>query len=64
MRTLQKELDDLRELRTREKEMESQRARDDEDEIQILRERCESLEQQRGTDQSEVRSLYLMSKIF
>ncbi|KAJ3867975.1 hypothetical protein EV359DRAFT_70843 [Lentinula novae-zelandiae] len=48
MRTLQKELDDLRETRQREKERESRRAREDEEELQILRDRLESLEEERA----------------
>ncbi|KIJ15449.1 hypothetical protein PAXINDRAFT_168952 [Paxillus involutus ATCC 200175] len=47
MRALQKELDELRELRAREKEREMKRAQDDEEELQILRDRCESLEEER-----------------
>ncbi|EGO26492.1 hypothetical protein SERLADRAFT_463619 [Serpula lacrymans var. lacrymans S7.9] len=48
MRSLQKELDDLRELRAREKEREVRRTQDDEEELQILRDRCERLEEERG----------------
>ncbi|KIK80426.1 hypothetical protein PAXRUDRAFT_833539 [Paxillus rubicundulus Ve08.2h10] len=47
MRTLHKELDELRELRAREKEREIKRAQHDEEELQILRDRCESLEEER-----------------
>ncbi|KAH7907886.1 hypothetical protein BJ138DRAFT_1116316 [Hygrophoropsis aurantiaca] len=58
MRSLQKELEDLRELRTREKEREARRVQDDEDELQILRDRCERLEQERegghGRDDPEI----------
>ncbi|KAG6333822.1 hypothetical protein ID866_5270 [Astraeus odoratus] len=46
MRVLQKELDEVRELRARERERESKRAREDEEELQILRDRCECLEQE------------------
>ncbi|KAF8839446.1 hypothetical protein BDN67DRAFT_953449 [Paxillus ammoniavirescens] len=49
MRALQKELDELRDLRAREKEREMKRAQDDEEELQILRDRCESLEEERET---------------
>ncbi|KAF9017999.1 hypothetical protein BDZ89DRAFT_1165453 [Hymenopellis radicata] len=49
MRALQKELEDLRETRQREKEREARRAQQDEDELQILRDRCEVLEQDRET---------------
>ncbi|KAJ3776968.1 hypothetical protein EV361DRAFT_88999 [Lentinula raphanica] len=48
MRVLQKELDELRETRQREKERESRRAREDEEELQILRDRLESLEEERA----------------
>ena len=44
MLMLQKELDELREDHTREKELAARRAREDEEELQILRERCERLE--------------------
>ncbi|KAK7057473.1 hypothetical protein R3P38DRAFT_2841197 [Favolaschia claudopus] len=47
MRALQREIDELRETRQREKERETRRAQDDEDEIRILRERCETLEEER-----------------
>ncbi|KAH7921276.1 hypothetical protein BV22DRAFT_1038847 [Leucogyrophana mollusca] len=58
MRSLQKELDDLRDLRTREKEREARRAQDDEEELQILRDRCDRLEEERegghGRDDPEI----------
>ncbi|KAJ7594607.1 hypothetical protein C8J56DRAFT_821455 [Mycena floridula] len=47
MRALQKELDEARETRQREKEREARRAQQDEDELQILRDRCERLEEER-----------------
>ncbi|KAJ6593607.1 hypothetical protein B0H19DRAFT_976500 [Mycena capillaripes] len=47
MRTLQRELDEARETRQREKEREALRAQEDEDELRILRERCERLEEER-----------------
>ncbi|KIK09299.1 hypothetical protein K443DRAFT_83444 [Laccaria amethystina LaAM-08-1] len=47
MRALQKELDELRDVRQREKERESRRYKEDEEELQILRERCERLEEER-----------------
>lgn len=50
MRAMQKELDDLR----REREQNSRRAREDEEELQILRERCERLEDERVTGQGGV----------
>lgn len=57
MRALQKELDELREVRQRETEREALRAREDEDELRILRDRCESLEEERGNRQGEVSPL-------
>ena len=51
MRALQKELDELR----RDKERDSRRAREDEEELQILRERCERLEEERRSPASGVR---------
>ena len=47
MRSLQKELDDVLETRQREKEREVRRVQQDEEELQILRDRCEVLEQER-----------------
>lgn len=47
MRALQKELDDAKELRQREKEREARRAKEDEEELEILRSRCEKLEEER-----------------
>ncbi|KAG7090973.1 hypothetical protein E1B28_010040 [Marasmius oreades] len=49
MRNLQKELDDLREIRQLEKEREARRAREDEEELQILRDRIEKLEEERSS---------------
>ncbi|KAG1818053.1 uncharacterized protein BJ212DRAFT_1479880 [Suillus subaureus] len=58
MKALQRELDDIRDLRTREKEREARRAQADEEELQILRDRCERLEEERssgfGIDNSEI----------
>ena len=48
MRSLQKELDEVRELRAREKEREMKRAQNDEEELQILRDRLERLEDEHG----------------
>ena len=48
MLMLQKELDELREDHAREKELAARRASDDEEELQILRERCERLEAGHG----------------
>lgn len=44
MRVLQKELDEVRELRLRERDRETMRIQGDTEELQILRERCEHLE--------------------
>lgn len=55
MLSLQRELEELRELRQRDKEREARRIQDDEEEIQILRDRCEKLESERTLSQSEVR---------
>ncbi|KAF9268744.1 hypothetical protein L218DRAFT_954190 [Marasmius fiardii PR-910] len=49
MRNLQKELDELRETRQLEKERENRRAREDEEELQILRDRVEKLEEERSS---------------
>lgn len=54
MRTLQNELDELRDLRAREKEREMKRAQNDEEELQILRDRLERLEDERGGGFSRV----------
>jgi hypothetical protein len=54
MRALQKELDELRDLRAREKEREMKRAQNDEEELQILRDRLEHLEDERGSVPSQV----------
>lgn len=51
MLSLKKELEEAKETRQREKEREMRRAREDEEEIQILRERCERLEEE-NTSQS------------
>lgn len=45
---MQKELDDLREDHRRTKELAARRASEDEEELQILRERCERLEAEHG----------------
>ncbi|KAF8070406.1 hypothetical protein FPV67DRAFT_1017824 [Lyophyllum atratum] len=53
MRALQKELDELRETRQRESERAARRAQEDEDELQILRDRCDRLEEEREGHQGE-----------
>lgn len=55
MLALQKELDDARETRSREKEREARRAQEDEEELQILRDRCETLEEERVNGGARVR---------
>jgi protein SPA2 len=49
MLALQKELDNLREDGQRAREREARRAQQDEEELQILRERCERLEEDRAS---------------
>ncbi|ESK93667.1 cell polarity protein [Moniliophthora roreri MCA 2997] len=64
MRNLQKELDELRETRQLEKDRAAQRARDDEEELQILRDRISQLEgdlesgkgQSDGSDVAQLRA--------
>ena len=48
MQNMQRELEELREDRARDKDLASRRSREDEDELRILRERCERLEAQNG----------------
>ncbi|KAG6837808.1 hypothetical protein H0H93_016176 [Arthromyces matolae] len=47
MRALQKELDELRETRIKESERAALRSQEDEEELRILRDRCEVLEEER-----------------
>ena len=54
MRALQKELEELREDRARDREREVRRHQEDEDELQILRERCERLEEERDSEKGGV----------
>lgn len=54
MRALQKELDDLREVRQRDMDQAALRAQEDEDELRILRDRCEILEDEKHNQHSEV----------
>ena len=56
VRALQKDLDELRDVRQREKERESRRAAEDEDELQILRNRLEKLEEDKQNWQMRVRT--------
>lgn len=60
---MQKELDQLRNDRSREQETAARRARQDEEELQILRERCERLEVQRGGDQVRRSVVLLFSRL-
>lgn len=55
MRALQKELEELREDRARDREREARRREQDEDELQILRKRCEKLEEERDSGYNGVR---------
>jgi len=61
MRALQGELDELRAVRQREKEREALRAREDDDELRILRDRCERLEEERQHRQGEVSNIVSLS---
>ena len=54
MRSLQKELEELREDRTRDRERERRRQQEHEEELQILRDRCETLEAERANGGSGV----------
>jgi protein SPA2 len=55
MRALQTELEEIRQDRTRDREREARRRQQDEEELQILRERCEKLEEERNNGQNGVR---------
>ena len=55
MLAFQKELDSMREDAQRGREREARRAREDEDELQILRERCERLEEEHTSGAGGVR---------
>ena len=54
MRALQKELEELREDRARDRERERRRQQEHEEELQILRDRCETLEEERTNGGSGV----------
>jgi hypothetical protein len=54
MRALQKELEELREDRARDRDREHMRQQEHEDELQILRDRCETLEAERGNGERGV----------
>ena len=56
VRSLQQEVDQLKEDRERERELAARRTREDEEELQILRDRCDRLEANGGG----VRSLRLI----
>ena len=56
VRSLQQEVDQLKEDRERERELAARRTREDEEELQILRDRCDRLEANGGG----VRSLTLI----
>ena len=61
MRAMQKELDELREVRLREAERASRRAQEDEEELRILRDRCEALEEERQNRRGEVWNFFMLS---
>lgn len=54
MLSMQKELEEAREDLQRSKEREARRAREDDEELAILRERCERLEEERAIGGSGV----------
>ena len=56
MLALQKELDNVREDSQRTRERDVRRSRQDEEELQILRERCERLEEERTSTVCSVTS--------
>ena len=55
MLALRKELEEMRDDRERSQDVEARRAREDEDVLQILRERCERLEEERADGAGAVR---------
>ena len=55
MLALQEELDSMREDAQRSRERDARRARQDEEELQILRERCERLEEEHASGVGGVR---------
>jgi hypothetical protein len=57
MRALQKELEESREDRARDRERERGRQQEHEEELQILRDRCETLEAERANGGSGVSEL-------
>jgi len=59
MRVLQKELDEVRELRLRERDRETMRIQGDTEELQILRERCEHLEEENRGGSAQVYRLLI-----
>lgn len=59
MRALQEELDEVRELRMRERERETMRIQGDAEELQILRERCERLGEDNLGGSAQVYSLLI-----
>jgi hypothetical protein len=60
MRSLQKELDELRETRQRDRERESRRIQNDSDELQILRARVEELERDKQDLQTQVCTILII----
>ncbi len=61
MRSLKRELEEMREERTREKELEQRRAQNDAYEIQRYKTLYEQLQADRNNSSGEVRSISLIS---
>jgi protein SPA2 len=61
MRSLQKELDDLGESCTKEREREARRAKEDEEELWILRDRCVSLEDEPANRNEDVSIVFQLA---
>lgn len=61
MLALQKELDNVRDDSQRARERDVRRSRQDEEELQILRERCERLEEERTSAVCSITSRILIS---
>ena len=64
MRSLQRELEELKELRQRDKEREARRMQDESDELRILRERVEELERDKENSQMPVDINLIPSTVF
>ena len=64
MRALQKELEELREDRARDRDREHRRQGEHEEELQILRDRCETLESERANGGGGVSDLLFPDFLF